>query len=197
MENKDNKKLLIIIVVVILALIVGNTVIYGPLVASWNGRQKELAELQQTVATDKALLRESPRIMDHWQRMQDNSLTNDQSQATSALLKAIDRWSQNSGVAVENIAPTVREDRDDSSDNSDIVITTIECRADATGSMNSLLAFLRAINNEKMGIKLDNIELNAKDNFGQQLTMGLTISALLDPSAAAATTPAPTKPTTE
>jgi hypothetical protein len=194
MENKDRQKILIIIAVVVVGLLVGDTVIYGPLVASWGARQKKIAELQDAVREDKALLRQKPRIMDRWQHMQDNSLTNDQSQATSALLKAIDRWSQNSGVAVENIAPQVREDRDE---NSDTMITTIECRADASGSMNSLLSFLRAINSEKMGIKLDNVELNAKDNNGQQLTMGLTISALLDPSAASAAPATPTQPTAE
>ena len=194
MENKDRQKILIIIVVVVVALILGNTVIYGPLVNSWQNRQKELADLHQAVAQNQALLREKPRIMDRWQHMQDNSLTNDQSQATSALLKAIDRWSQNSGVAVENIAPTVREDRDE---NSDTMITTIECRADASGSMNSLLSFMRAINSEKMGIKLDSIELNAKDNFGQQLTMGLTISALLDPSADSSAPATAAQPTSQ
>ena len=193
MENKERQKILIIAVVVIVALLIGNTVVYGPLVAAWTARQKEIANLQDAVRQDKALLHQKPRIMDRWQHMQDNSLTNDQSTATSALLKAIDRWSQNSGVAVENIQPQVRVDP---SENPDVMITTIECRADASGSMNSLLTFLRAINTEKMGIKLDNVELNAKDNYGQQLTMGLTISALLDPTAAApATTTQPTAAT--
>jgi hypothetical protein len=77
------------------------------------------------------------------------------------------------------------------------MITTIECRADATGSVNSLLAFLRAINSEKMGIKLDNIELNTKDNAGQLLTMGLTISALIDPAGSAVASTAKTPSTAE
>lgn len=181
MENKDRQKLLIIVVVVVLGLLVANSAVYEPLKSAWDGRQKKIKGLQDGIAEDHHLINKRDLILDKWDHMQKNALTNDVSAAQQTLLKALDTWAQRAGVATDNITP---EDRKDNDENSDAVIHTIECHADAAGTMASLEQFLYNIENDRqdkfpMGVKIENVEITAKDATGQQLTMNLTLSGLI------------------
>jgi hypothetical protein len=191
-ENKDRQKLLIIVLAVAVGLIIGNSVVYKPLMAAWESRQAQIKKLKDQVGQDQDLVRRKNHILGRWKYMQDNSLTNNFSQAQAGLLKALLRWGQSSQVTTDN---TTAEDRQDAEEESGVMIHTIECHTDATGTMRGLQNFLTAIEDEKMGLKLENIEFAMKDNSGQQLTMSLTISALiLDPSQSATGTAQPSKP---
>lgn len=177
MDNKDRKKILIIIVASIIGAWVAYTVIVTPLWNAWLARRKEIADLQKAVRKEQGLIHRGDDIERQWQDMQTNALPGDLSQAQSAVVKSVDRLAQASRLTTDSISPQVRQDPDDKDPN--VTITTVECRMDATGTMDSILNFLYSIGRERMAAKLDSVEIGTKDNTGQQLTLGLTINALV------------------
>ena len=55
---------------------------------------------------------------------------------------------------------------------------TYECRADAFGSLPSITRFLYEIEKDPLALKIESVEINARDNTGQQLSLGLQVSGL-------------------
>lgn len=185
---QNRQKFLLVITISILAIFIADSVIYEPLKQNWHDRAKRIADLKAKVDEDNRLLKRKTQILAHWEHMKNNVLPPNSSQAGSAILKAKDRWVEKSGVGMEDFSPQLKQDSDPNS--SSDVITTWECRSDASGNMRSLLNFLWAIESDPMGVQLEDIEISAKDNSGEELTLGLTLSALvLDNSSAQ--TPSP------
>ncbi len=56
---------------------------------------------------------------------------------------------------------------------------TFECRVDAAGDLGRLSRFLYSVEREPMALKLESVELGARDKDGQQLSLGLQLSGLV------------------
>ena len=103
--------------------------------------------------------------------MRANTLPNNPSLAEQQLLKAFDAWSQESRVSITGITPQWKHDADE--------YMTLECRVDASGDLATLSRFLYDIEKDPMALKLESVELSARDNAGQELAMGLRVSGLV------------------
>ena len=55
---------------------------------------------------------------------------------------------------------------------------TVECRADAFGSLQAITRFLYEIERDPLALKIESVEINARDRAGQQLSLGLQVSGL-------------------
>jgi hypothetical protein len=55
---------------------------------------------------------------------------------------------------------------------------TLACRVEAAGSLGTLSRFLYEVEKGSLALRLDTVELNAHDNAGQQLTLGLEVNGL-------------------
>ena len=55
---------------------------------------------------------------------------------------------------------------------------TLNCRVEAGGDLATLTQFLFDIENSKLALKVDGAEFTARDNDGQQLTLGLQLNGL-------------------
>ncbi len=55
---------------------------------------------------------------------------------------------------------------------------TLDCRVEASGSLATLSRFLFDIEKDAMALKVESVELTARDKDGQQLSLGLQISGL-------------------
>jgi hypothetical protein len=176
MEIKNRQKVLAITAAVVVGLVVANSVIYEPLKASWLDRADRIKHLKDSVEVDNRLLRRKTEILARWDHMQKTALPGNPSLAGSAILKAKDEWVRQSGVSPDDFSPQLKTDT--SADSAD-AITSWECRTDASGNMRSLLNFLWAVESYPMGLQLEDVEISAKDNEGQELALGLTLSALV------------------
>jgi Tfp pilus assembly protein PilO len=87
------------------------------------------------------------------------------------MLRAFDNWTRASGAEVSDILPQWKSDEDD--------YITLNCRVEASGNLNTLSRFLYEIESDPMSVKLDSVELAARDASGQQLTLGLQVSGLV------------------
>ena len=170
MEIKNRQKFLAITAGVALGLLIANSIIVNPLLKSWSDRSDRIKKLKLDFAQGKQLIAQRPRILAQWRGMETNALPNNISAAGGRLLQAKDRWEQLSGLKVENITPNWKPDAD---------LTTLECPIDATGSMQNILSFLWNVQNDPMGLKIEDVDITARDNDGRVLSLRLVLSGLI------------------
>lgn len=171
MPIKNRQQLLMIVAGVAFALLLGDSLVFTPLIKLWQARSERIVELRKRVNDGDALLRRDAAIQARWSQMQANTLTNNASLAEQQVLAAFDKWSQNARISVNSITPQWKRDSDD--------YETLECRVDASGTVGTLGRFLYNIEEDPMALKIESVEINARDKEGQQLSLGLQISGLV------------------
>ena len=87
------------------------------------------------------------------------------------MFQAIDRWARETGVTIAAVTPQWKHDAEE--------YQTYECRIDAASDLPRLSQFLYKVEREPMALKLEAVELASRDKEGQQLSLGLQISALV------------------
>jgi hypothetical protein len=170
-QIKNRQQLLVIGAIVAIALFAGDQLVLSPLSKAWSTRAKRISDLREKITAGKLLVQREQSIRSRWEQMSRNALTNNTSAAEQQVFKAIDLWAQNSGVAVSAITPQWKHDSDD--------YMTFECRVDAAGDLGKLSRFLYSVEREPMALKLESLELGARDKDGQQLSLGLQLSGLV------------------
>ena len=171
MQIKNRQQLLIIGAIVAIALFAGDQLVLSPLMKVWSTRATRVAELRKQIAQGKMLVQREQSIRSRWEQMSRNALPNNTSTAEQQVYQAIDLWAQNSGVALSAITPQWKHDSDD--------YMTFECRVDAAGDLGKLSRFLYSVERDPMALKLELVELGARDKEGQQLSLGLQLSGLV------------------
>jgi hypothetical protein len=171
MQIKDRQKFLIILAVGVVALFAADQLIRAPLVNAWNARATRVNTLRTQVARGKMLMARELGIRNHWDEMQRKALTNNMSGAEQQVFRAIDSWAQETGVIINAITPQWKHDSDD--------YITYDCRVDAAGDINRLSRFLYRAEREPLALRLEGVELSARDKDGQQLSLGLQLNGLL------------------
>jgi hypothetical protein len=174
-QIKNRQQLLIIGAVVAIVLFAGDQLVLSPLMKTWDARAKLIVELRQQISRGNSLLQREQlpgqSIRSRWEQMSHNALPNNTSAAEQQVVKAIDLWAQNSGVAISAITPQWKHESDD--------YMTYECRVDAAGDLGKLSRFLYSVERDPMALKLELVELGARDKEGQQLSLGLQLSGLV------------------
>lgn len=173
MNGLNRQRLLGIVAAGALALLLGDRLIREPLVQSWKARSVRLADLRQRVAKGTTLLDREATLRNRWEGMRTNALPREISAAEGQVLKAFDRWSQESGVSIGGLRPQWKRAADDQ--------LTLECRADVFGNLSSLARFLYLLDRDPLGIRVETVELTTRDNQGQQLNLVLQVSGLMQP----------------
>jgi hypothetical protein len=175
MPIKNRRQLLIIGAIAAIALFAGDRLVLSPLLKVWSTRAARIADLHKDIARANSMVQReqlpNQSIRSRWEEMSHNTLPNNPSAAEQQVFKAIDLWAQNSGVAISAITPQWKHDSDD--------YMTFECRVDAAGDLAKLSRFLYSVEEDPMALKLELVELGARDKEGQQLSLGLQLSALV------------------
>ncbi len=173
MNHKNREQLLLILTITAVVLLVGDSFVLKPLTASWKARTARIADLEKKVAEGTKKLERDRAVRDKWNSMRDNALTNDTSAAESQALRAFERWSRDANVTISGLKPQWK--RSNSADE----YQTLECRADATGSLASLARFLYQVEKDPMAMKVDVVDLTTRDVEGRNLTLALQLSGLV------------------
>ena len=169
MNLNRRQQLLGLAAIAVLALLAGDRLLYSPLSRAWKARALQVAELKKSVTQGTQLLDREGSLRARWDSMRTNTLSGDASAAENQMLKAFDRWSQESRVGISSIRPQKRTDED---------FQTLECRVEAFGNLPALSRFLYEIENDPLGLKVEVVEVTARDTSGEQLTLGLQVSGL-------------------
>jgi len=171
MQIKNRQQLLIIVAGVAVGLLLGDSLVFSPLVKLWKARSTRIVDLGKKVKNGEELLRRETTLQSRWNQMQANTLTNSPSMAEQQVLAAFDKWSQDARISVNSITPQWKRDNED--------YQTLECRVDASGGVGTLGRFLFNIEKDPMALKIESVEITARDKDGQQLSMALQISGLV------------------
>ncbi len=165
------QQLLVILAIAIVVIFVGDKLLLPPLISTWKQRNTQITDLRTRVAHGKSLLQREQSIHRRWDQMRTNTLPIDTAVAEQQLLTAFDYWAQESRVSVLSITPQWKREADD--------YLSLECRVEAFGNLNTVSRFIYDIEKDAMALKMESVELSARDNDGQQLSLGLQISGLV------------------
>jgi len=170
MNLNNRQQLLGIVAIAAIVLLAGDHLVVEPLLKLWDARSKEIAQLKKSVTQGARLLDREKVIRERWTHMRTNAVSGEISIAQNQVLTAFDRWSQDSRIGINGITPRWNHSSDD--------YATLECRVDAFGSLATITRFLYEIEKDPLGLKLDIVEITARDDRGRELNLGLQVSAL-------------------
>ena len=170
MKIETRQQFLVVLTIAVAALFVGERLLYEPLANWWSVRSQTIGDLRKQVSDGRLLLQRERSLRSRWDQMRTNTLSADTSLAEQQVLKAFDNWSQESNATITGITPQWNDDATN--------YVTVDCRVEATGDLNALSRFLYDIEQGPMALKLESVELGARDETGQQFTLGLQINGL-------------------
>ena len=171
MKIENRQKFLLIGAIVVVSLLVADKIIIGPLLAGWKERTVRIAELKRSIEQGRQILQREDTIRHRWDNMRTNTLPDDVSLAENQVLRAFDNWSRDSRISISGIKPQWKRTADD--------YMTLECRADASGTIEALTRFLYTLEKDHLALKVEAVEISSRDNDGLQLTLALQVSGLL------------------
>jgi len=160
-----------IVAVTCVGALLANSLVINPLTKSWSDRQDRIHKLEDQVTKGTALLDHEQAIRGRWENMRTNTLDLNTSVSGTEFFNMVDRCARHSGVTLASFTPQWKQNQDD--------YTTLECRADINGNIESLSRFIFELEKEPSALKVESMELTGHDDKGQQLSLGLQISGLL------------------
>jgi Tfp pilus assembly protein PilO len=172
MQIKDRQQVLTALAIAAVALLLLDKMVLPPVTAFWKDRNQQIKDLKGKIDNGEWLTKNKDKIRGRWAAIQAAALTNNISLAQQQLFRGIDQWTDSSGINVNDITPQWK-------DSSDSSYKTVECRVDATGSIDRVTRFLYDLEKDPMALKLQSVELTANDNTGQQLALSVQVSGLV------------------
>src|SRR3954453_20910612 len=170
MNINKRQQLLGILAIAVVAFWAGDKLVLTPLTNLWKKRVTQIADLQKSVTQGNLLLERKAGIRSRWQMMRTNTLPAESSVAENQVLKAFDRWSQDSRISITSIKPQWKHNAED--------YVTLECRVDAYGSLSTITRFLYDVERDPLALKVEAVEITSRDNDGQQLSLAMQVSGL-------------------
>jgi Tfp pilus assembly protein PilO len=171
MKINNRQQLLTVAAIAVVALFAADKLLFSPLTQFWKGRSKAIGELRERVTRGKNLQDREGALRSDWQRMRTNTLPTDESLAEEQVLKAFRKWERDSRVTITSISPQSKHDAEE--------YTTIQCRVEASGTIDNMNHFLYDMEKDPMALKLELVELSSHDTEGQTLLLGLQVSGLI------------------
>jgi Tfp pilus assembly protein PilO len=171
MNLNKRQQTLALLAIAMVGLYVADKLVFTPLTKSWKGRADRIAKLKEAVRDGTETLKRETALREQWDRMRTNTLAGAKPEAESQMLKAFERWSQVGGVSVSSIRPQWKEAEED--------YKALACRADVAGSLAAIARFLYQVERDPLGVKVDSLELTARNAEGSQLAVVIQISGLL------------------
>jgi Tfp pilus assembly protein PilO len=168
---ENRQQFLLIAAVAVVALFASDRLILGPMARAWKSRSQTVASLRSRISEGASLIRREQAVRARWEQMRTNALPNDPSRAQEQLLKALEAWSQESGVSLNAVTPQWKDQASE--------YQTLVCRVDASGTLWTLSRFLHDIEKDPMALKVEAVDISTRDNTGRQLTLGLQVSGLV------------------
>jgi len=171
MKIENRQRVLAIFAITAVVLLASDRLILVPLTRAWKARAGRIVELKREVTQGGMLLGRERVIRTRWSGMRTNTLPNNVSAAESEVLRAFDRWEQDSRISVTSKKPQWKRNEDD--------YMTFECRVDASGTLPALTRFLYEVEKDPLALKIESVEIASRDNDGQQLSLALQVSGLM------------------
>src|SRR5580704_6303537 len=112
METKNRQKMLLIGAVACILLLIGDSLVFEPLVKSWKDRSDRIKKLRDQVTQGEMLMDHEQAIRRRWDNMRTNTLPANTSLAETAFQKTFDRCARDSGITVAGYRPQWKQNDD-------------------------------------------------------------------------------------
>ena len=169
--SSQRQRLLMILAGAAVLLLVLDSAVFTPLTAAWRARSAEIARLTRLVADGRSSIARADRTRAMWAEMQQQAIPAEPAKAEQDLVTAFDRWGRAGGVELGSIKPQWKRGANNR-------YSLLECRVDASGSLNAITRFLHEVEKSPLALRIDSIELTSRDDSGNRLTLGLLVSGL-------------------
>jgi hypothetical protein len=166
---ENRQQILAVAAIALVSLFLLDRLIVRPLTASWKARSERIAKLEKQINEGGAALKRADTIRNRWSEMQTNTLSADN--AERRLLEAFNRWSRASNISISSIQPQWKRGDDE--------YMTLECHANASGPVNAMARFLYEIEKDPLALRIEAVEVQARDEAGQNLAVNLQVSGLV------------------
>ncbi|MEI6467772.1 MAG: hypothetical protein WCQ89_23835 [Verrucomicrobiota bacterium] len=170
--NPSNRQqMLLILAGVAIGVLILDSVVLTPLSKAWQTRSAEITKLQKNVTEGRGVIARATSTRAKWAEMQSQALPKDPAKSEQDLITAFDRWGRANNVELGSIKPQWKRGATNR-------YSQLECRVDATGTLSTLSRFLYEVEKSPLALRVDSVELMARDDNGQKLTLGLLVSGL-------------------
>lgn len=173
MDSKNRERILLIATGGCLFVLLLNWLVISPLIAGWHHRADRIADLHKKIADGNVMQQRESFIRDRWDGMNTNTLSSEPPVAERQLFDAFDRWVRESRVTEVSFKPQLKTTDDNYS--------VMECHAEVTGSYRAIFRFLFDMENDGLGLQILGVDMNSRDDSGQQISLNLDLSGLLQP----------------
>jgi len=153
----------------VIAAFAGDHFIVEPLIANWKARSAEIADLRQKISQGEALIEHKDALREHWSDMRRRSLPTDGAKAEIEMQTAVGNWTKAASVVVSDIKPRWTEN--------DETGGQLEVRLSASGKLPDLARFLYELEHDPISIRLDDVEIRARDDKGKELLLETRFTA--------------------
>jgi len=171
LNPQNRQRLLIILVGVGLLLLILDHLVFTPLSDTWDAHSAEIVRLRNSVATGRSEIARAAQTQRVWAEMQAGALAKDPAQSEQDLISAFDTWGRASNIELGSIKPQWKSGATDR-------YSVLECRVDATGTIATLSRFLYEMEKSPLALRVDSVELSARDDNGQKLGLAVVVSGL-------------------
>ena len=171
MRIDNRQKVLAIAAISAVAVLAADRLLITPLTGLWKERTRRISELRVNLNQGTSLIAREQVIRGRWDKVRKSVLPTDASAAESKVLTAVERWTRVSGITFTSIKPQWKQNADD--------YKTLECQVDATGDMESLTRFVYELERDPLALRVEDLELSARDDNGQQLSLGVRFTGLV------------------
>lgn len=148
-----------------------DSLVFTPATKAWQKRAAEITRLQKSVTEGRGMIARAQSTQGQWTKMQSEALPDDPSKAEQDLVTALDGWGRSCSIEIGSIKPQWKRGATSR-------YSLLECRIDATGTLNSLSRFLFEVEKSPLALRVDSIELTSRDDSGYKLSLGLLVSGL-------------------
>ncbi len=171
MSAPPRQRTLIIAAAALVGLFLLDRLVITPLTRHWTTRTQEIATLKKSLASGSGVIERASRTQQVWKEIQDGSLPKDAAIAEQLVLSSFDQWSRASRIDIASIKPQWKRGANSR-------YSLLECRVDASGSLANLVRLLFEVERSPLALRIDTVEFTSRDDQGQRLSLGLTVSGL-------------------
>jgi hypothetical protein len=166
---ENRQQVLAIGAIALISLFLIDRLLVRTYMASWKARSENIAKLEKQIREGEGKMKLAPILRNRWGQMKTNTFSLDE--AERRMLEAVQRWSRASDVSISSILPQPKR--------GDEEYMTMECHVTAAGPVRALAQFLYQIEKDPMALRVEAVEIQSRDEAGQNLALSLQVSGLV------------------
>ncbi len=182
MVLSKRERLIILVTAIVVALLVLDRYVVTPLWDKQAVREAQKQALLAEMERARALLARKHQMQPKWKGMLAGGLQSDPAGAESQILHAVRNWSTECGLRLSSVKPERLPDKTS--------LPEIAFQAVGTGPMSAVSRFLWRLETAKIPVRIKELQVGARKEGTDDLTLQVRLSTLYLPAGRAAATDA-------